>query len=215
MLNRPTTCTRNPGRWAFSMIEVMVAVAILATVMTILASNLYTLNNVRINMKERAVAREIARLMSERIQSENFSQLGTSNTTLGWSWHRRLTPIPGSAVAVNPPLTEDAALPENNLINQGLLQQRSEIRDLSVFLEYYRNTTLMQAMVTAADPATTWREISNSTGTYASSHAFILPETNPLGGSANDPFIMMRIIVRWSAHIGGTQQLELVVAKKQ
>lgn len=215
MLTLPTICPRNPGRWAFSMIEVMVAVAILATVMTILASNLYTLNNARINMKERAVAREIARLMSERIQSENFAQLGTSNTTLGWSWHRRLTPRPGLGAAVNPPLTEDAALPENNLINQGLLQQRSEIRNLSVYLEYYRDTTLMQAMVASAAPATTWREISTSTGSYAGSHAYILPETNPLGSSANDPFIMMRIIVSWSAHIGGTQQLELVVAKKQ
>ena len=215
MLHLPTNCPRNPGRWAFSMIEVMIAIAILATVMTILASNLYTLNNSRINMKERAVAREIARLMSERIQSENFAQLGTSNTTLGWSWHRRLTPIPGFAAAGNPPLTENAALPEHNIIAQGLLQQRSEIRDLSVFLEYYRNTTLMNAMVTSANPATTWREISASTGAYTGSLAFILPETNPLGGSANDPFIMMRIIVRWSAHIGGSQQLELVVAKKQ
>lgn len=215
MLHLPTNCPRNPGRWAFSMIEVMISVAILATVTTVLASNLYSLNQARINMKERAVAREIARLMSERIQSENFAQLGTSNTTLGWSWHRRLTPLPGFAASVNPPLTETAANAEDNLITQGLLQQRSEISNLSVYLEYYRNTTLMQAMVASTDPATTWREISTSTGTYASSLAYILPETNPLADSANDPFIMMRIIVRWTAYIGGTQQLELVVAKKQ
>ena len=30
MLHLPTKCPRNPGRWAFSMIEVMVAIAILA-----------------------------------------------------------------------------------------------------------------------------------------------------------------------------------------
>lgn len=211
----------NPRRQAFSMIEVMVAVAVLATVMTILASNLYTLNNARTTMKERAVAQEVGRLMSERIQSENFNRLGTSDASMAWSLHRRLTPWPGNSTPANPPMTEDG-LPENNLITQGLLQQRSGVRDLRVYLEYYRNTALTIDLLPSADPVLAWREMVTTSGGFIGRTNHMLAEQNPLAailtpggaGVQQPPFIIMRIVVEWSPLIGGTQRHELVIAKR-
>ncbi len=214
MIRQPSNFS-NSGRRAFSMIEVMVAVAVLATVMTILASNLYTLNNVRATMKERAVAQEIARLMSERIQSEVFSNLGTGNTNMGWSWHRRLTPAPGSTNPTNP-LTETAANPSDNLIAQGLLQQPSEIAGLSVFLEYYRQS-LVETMAASGDPAQVWQDVTTTSGAFADDNTHLCPDLNPTNDAQDNSgeFVIIRVIVRWNSRIGGTQQQEFTVAKKE
>jgi type II secretory pathway pseudopilin PulG len=215
MRHLPTLLTRSPGRWAFSMIEVMIALAVLATVMTILASNLYTLSNVRTTMKERAVAQEIARLMSERIQSQVFASLGGSGTEMGWSQHRRLTPAPGSTVPTNP-MTETATNPADNLIAQGLLQQPSEIAGLSVFLEYYRQS-LVETMATSPNPSQVWQEVTTATGAFAGDTTHLCPDLDPIQDARDNPgeFVIMRVIVRWNPRIGGTQQVEFTVAKKE
>lgn len=215
MMRQPSTlCPWNPGRGAFSMLEVMIAFAVLATVMTILASNLYTLSHVRTAMKERAVAQEIARLVSERIQSQVFSSLGTGGSDMGWSWHRRLTPAPGSTAATNP-LTETAANSADNLIGQGLLQEPSGVPGLAVFMEYYR-PTLISAMAASADPAKVWQEVTTATGAFAGDTTHLCPDLNPLKDIQDEPgqFAIIRVIVRWNSSAGGTMQHELNIVKK-
>lgn len=101
------------SRRALTMIEVMISVAILATVLAVLAGNLSTLSVVRQLAKEEAIAQEIITGLVERIQGETFSALGSRNNSLShlnaWSWHRRMTPrYPETNLATEaiPPMTE-------------------------------------------------------------------------------------------------------------
>lgn len=102
-----------------TLLEVMISIAILATVLSILAGNLFTLSTVRQVAKEEAVIQELMTAMLERIQSEPLSNLGVKNEGIShlnaWSWHRRLTPrYPEDKSGVTPPMTEakpTAAIP--------------------------------------------------------------------------------------------------------
>lgn len=106
-------------RHGMTIIEVMISVAILATVLTILAGNIFTLSVVRQVAKEEAIVQELMTGLIERIQSEPLSNLGVKNEGIShlnaWSWHRRLTPrYPEDKTGVIPPMTEvkpTAAIP--------------------------------------------------------------------------------------------------------
>jgi prepilin-type N-terminal cleavage/methylation domain-containing protein len=94
-----------------TIIEVMISVAILATVLTILAGNVLTLSSVRQSAKEEAIVQELMTGLIERIQGEVLGNLGVRNESLShlnaWSWHRRLVPrFPEGAAGVIPPMTE-------------------------------------------------------------------------------------------------------------
>jgi type II secretory pathway pseudopilin PulG len=181
-----------------SLIEVMLSIAILATVLTVLAANVSTLSIVRQVAKEEAIVHELMTNLVERVQGESLANLGSRNSNLGhlnaWSWHRRLHPRwPETASGVIPPMTEDTptapvpavanetnVLPFTNyllpvydssvpprLISPGLLAQRSGIKDLKVYLEYYRQNVLLSAMLDATEPHRTWKEITECSGAYS------------------------------------------------
>jgi hypothetical protein len=226
------------------MIEVMVAIAILATVFSVLAGNIYTLSTARTAAKESAIVQEILRGMAERVQGANFSTLGQNNpnvSNLGaWSWHRRLTARPPSAAVGNPPMTDEIptvtppatatatnVLPFVNclvairdgtgqLISPGLLQERSGVRDLRVFLEYYREAVLVDELATAAQPQQTWRNICTSAGPYAGQNSLIFADDNTMDAAESDAAaVLIRVVVTWTSQAGGTQTRELTIARRQ
>jgi hypothetical protein len=123
--------------------------------------------------------------------------------------------MPGST---NPrgPLTENAKNPEDNILSQGLLQEPAGIDGLSVYLEYYRQS-LIETMASSSDPAKVWQEVTSCSGAYAGDKTHLCPENNPLQDAQNNPgeFVILRVIIRWNAHVGGTQQQEFTVAKKE
>lgn len=95
-----------------TLLEVMISIAILATVLSILAGNIFTLNVVRQVAKEEAIVQELMTALIERVQSEPLSNLGVRNEGVShlnaWSWHRRQTPrYPEDKTGVIPPMTEE------------------------------------------------------------------------------------------------------------
>lgn len=100
------------ARRGMSLIEVMISVAILATVLTVLAANVSTLSIVRQVAKEEAIVQEVMTGLIERIQGEALSNLGVRNDGIShlnaWSWHRRMHPrFPENKTGVIPPMTEE------------------------------------------------------------------------------------------------------------
>lgn len=202
---KPTTVlTRRPPRDGFTLLEVMIVVAILTTGLAFMIGQVYTLNKAQQATRQLARVQELTQVMAERLQGAAWIRLGTSGEP--WSWHRR-----DDAAALNPPLTETAMLsdgvtpdPNHNLIALGLLDTRSGLDNLRVHVEYYRNTVLQ-----GVDSRRTWDT----------------SRTNPFHQMAQDPVqfdlrnvlndIIIRVVVRWNSSSGGQQQHELVLSRRQ
>lgn len=234
-----------------SLIEVMLSIAILATVLTVLAANVSTLSIVRQVAKEEAIVHELLTNLVERVQGESLANLGSRNSNQShlnaWSWHRRVHPRwPETATGVIPPMTEvepTASIPavadETNvlpftnyllpvydksvpprLISPGLLSQRSGIRDLRVYLEYYRQNVILSAILDAAEPHRTWKEITESSGPYAGQNSLIYPDDldgdNAMSlADENNAAVLIRAVVTWTARDGGTRTRELTLARRE
>ncbi len=93
-------------RLGFTVLEVMIAVAVMATALSALVSTIFTLNVAHQGNKETAKAQEIAQLLIERVQGGSWHALGrqmSSQSDLNaWSWHRR----DGAGVTEPVPLSE-------------------------------------------------------------------------------------------------------------
>lgn len=241
-----TSCRR-----ALSLIEVLISVAILATVLTVLAGNVFTLSVVRQVAKEEAIVQELLTSLVERVQGENLASLGSRNINQShlnaWSWHRRLQPRwPETTSGVIPPMTEvtptapvpaianetnvqpfanyllpvyDSSVPPR-LISPGLLAQRSGVRDLRVYLEYYRQNIILSAMLDATEPHRTWKEITEGTGAYAGRNDLIYPDDLDGDNAMNlaqetNAAVIIRAVVTWTSRDGGIRTRELTLARRQ
>ncbi len=232
-----------------SLIEVMISVAILATVLTVLAANIATLSVVRSNAKEEAIVQEILTGMVERLQGESLSNLGQKNDNFShlnaWSWHRRVT-ARWPKTTMNPPMTEDmptttipsvatpdTVLPFSNcllavydkstppqLISPGILAQHSGVKDLKVYLEYYRQEVMLKDLMTATKPHNTWKEICTSTGAYKEKNELIYLDDvegdDRLNlGNVDNAAVLIRVVITWSSRDGGNRSRELTLARRQ
>jgi type II secretory pathway pseudopilin PulG len=143
------------------MIEVMIAMAVMAVALTAAAGNIVSLNQAHTAQREEAAVQVIANQLIERIMGANFAQLGQAIPVNlqadqnAWSWQRRATPLPatiavaynqfdamGAALAtpLNPPLGEYGAAPQfatQDLVQLGIESQLSGISNLRVYVEYY------------------------------------------------------------------------------
>ncbi len=84
---------------AFTIMEVMVSMVILAIVMSAVISGLYSTNMAHRANREMAKVREIAQVMAERIMGAAWGNLGRKMAipgSNGWSWHRRASPAFGA-----------------------------------------------------------------------------------------------------------------------
>jgi prepilin-type N-terminal cleavage/methylation domain-containing protein len=189
----------------FSLIEVMIAVAILATVLTAMAGNIFTLHKSHTATKELAKAQEIAQALAERVQGATWHSLG--QTSEPWSWHRR----EGAAMPMPQPMTDRAVDPNNDLQGMGIIGEPSGIADSKVYLEYY----LMSAFVDPTSAA--WM-----VGTRA---AWQARRADPAFALTQDPAAMyltevtdaviVRVVVTWTSTIGGTQRHEIMFARRK
>ena len=171
---------------AFSLLEVMISIAVLATVLMAVMSSSYTLRQVQRSAKEQSQVEELTTNLAERIMGANWDWIGrnrpdetVNGTTISykkgaWSWHRReprwtgpssarvpLTPLP-----VNNPLREDpmsgqtTLADDDNLVAVGLLKEKTGIENLSVFVEYFRSTLIEDVFnaTTGQAPSNKWRQ---------------------------------------------------------
>jgi prepilin-type N-terminal cleavage/methylation domain-containing protein len=155
------------NRRGFSLVEVVIAMAVMAVALFAAASNILSLNQAHAAQREEASVQVIANQLIERIMGSNFSQLGQAISAASqadqnaWSWQRRATPLPaaiaiqfgqvsvaaGPSVAatpltapLNPPLGEygtDPMYATTDLVQLGIEGQPSGISNLRVYLEYY------------------------------------------------------------------------------
>ena len=175
---------------AFSLLEVMISVAVLATVLTAVMSSSYTLRQVQRSAKEQSQVEELTANLAERIMGANWDWIGrdrpdetVNGTTISykkgaWSWHRReqrwegpssarvrKTPLPVNNPLREEPLSGQTSLAEDdNLVSVGLLKEKTGIEDLSVFVEYFRSS-LIENVFVAGDgqaPASKWRQYAPS-----------------------------------------------------
>jgi len=189
----------------FSLVEVMIAVAILAMVLTAMAGTIFTLNKSHAATKELAKAQEIAQALAERVQGATWHSLGT--TSEPWSWHRR----DGAAMPMPQPMTDQAPDANNDLQTLGIITEPSGLADSRVYLEYY----LMAAFV---DP-------TSSAWMVASRAAWQARRADPTFALTQDPAAMdltevtdaviVRVLVTWTSTIGGTQRHEIIFARRK
>jgi len=188
---------RAPRRDGFTLLEVMIVVAIMSTCLAAMIGQIYTLNQAQQATRQMARVQELAQVMAERIQGAAWVRLGT--TSEPWSWHRRDDPA-----AANPPLSEFAADPNHNLATLGLIQERSGLANVRVHLEYYRNTILL-----GVTDNRTW-----ATNRAVAFHRLLEdPAAFDLRNELND--IIIRVVVRWDPTPGSSQQHEIVLSRRQ
>jgi prepilin-type N-terminal cleavage/methylation domain-containing protein len=176
----------------FSLLEVMIAVAILAVALTALLGNLGTLDSAHVANRETAKAQEIAQVLAERIQGARWTRLGTADEP--WSWHRREPRSASDTPAIRPMTETDttsgwiASAPRlvHNLLLQapsgaglGIEREPSGLDDLAVYLEYYRPA--------ATADAATWSRRAD----------YALAEDPATFSFGETDAALVRIVVRW------------------
>ena len=164
----------------FSLVEIMIAMALLATGMVAVLSNVYSLNAAQIAGREEAKVQILANQMIERVMGANFVSLGQAIGASiqadqnAWSWHRRATCAPGTLAPVNLPMAEnipasDPTYATRDLVALGLEDKPSGVKDLRVYLEYY-SMNVMTDLANAANaglaPLAAWKaEVGDVTKT--------------------------------------------------
>lgn len=185
----------------FTLVEVMIAVAVLAVGMFGVLSMIPTLSSARTLAVEMVIARQIADTLAERIQGAAWRELGGARTTPGtfntnsWSLPRYRS----SVSPLNPPMTEDDADPNHNLITNGIVVQRTGVPNLKVYVEYYTGLIMNDPVASkrATDRSSWYNAISGSTG--------IGNRMTTFNGTAADgiaPSTIVRIIVTWREQNG-------------
>lgn len=224
-------------RDAFTLVEVMISIAMLATILAAVISGSYTLRQSQQATTEQTQVRELTDLVAERIMGANWDWIGrdrpdeetetrivngvatlvtiTNDYRRGaWSWHRRRKPLSATAL---PPLSEDPAVAaEHHLQKVGLIRQPTGIRNLKLYVEYYTSDLLTQVFTASGvnGPFDEWeKQSSAATGADLSYILSEDPETFDL--SKERRALVVRLLVTWTSSAGGERQHQLVFARRK
>jgi prepilin-type N-terminal cleavage/methylation domain-containing protein len=133
----------------FTLIEVMIAVALLATGLGAVLVHYSTLQEQRKATTQRSIAQDVLRQLTERISTANAWDLGDPIPTgspaaikLPWSLARFEDP---TVVSDRDPMTENAPLPGDDLRLLGVIQRPTGLDQIVVFVEYYRGVRVRTA----------------------------------------------------------------------
>jgi prepilin-type N-terminal cleavage/methylation domain-containing protein len=202
-----------PGSAAFTLVEVMIAVAVMCIGMFGVLSMIPTLSKTREGALDLVTIRQMATTVAERIQGTAWKDLAgsrvdqTSGTFNYNAWS--LPRYRDATTPVNPPLTETATDPNHNLITAGIIKGRSGIPDVKIYLEYY-NGNIIGAASTRAQ---FYAAITGTTGVNNRMLSFADDTDTSASGT---PSTMVRIIITWREQNGTpTGTHEIFVARKQ
>lgn len=206
----------HPSLAAFTLVEVMIAVAVLTIGMFGVLSMIPTLSKARESAVEMVIARQLAATIAERIQGTAWKDLGGTTTQIGGAVNINAWSLPryrDKTVPVNPPLTETDPDPNNNLIACAILSQRAGVPDLKVYVEYYdaaraglRDAPDRKSWYDALIVANRW-PISNKIADFSDTLA---------QATLGTPTTVVRIIVTWREQNGSPQNShEIFISRKE
>jgi prepilin-type N-terminal cleavage/methylation domain-containing protein len=206
--NNPSTRPGN-SRSGLSMIEIMIALAILATVLASVSAGIFTLSHSKQAMNEDLAVSDVLRLWSERLMGAEWDWLGrdrVDDTARGaWSWQR---PEIGTAALLPgdySPLTETSATSTDNLTTLLLGGSPSGLRELRLYLEYYRPEILDAGLMT--QPSAVGDQWSHLRATFRL--------TPPIDLRVQQQAVVIRVLARWRTPGGTDRQRELLFARRK
>lgn len=121
---------------AFTLLEVLMSLTILAVGILAVLGHIATLHSVREAAERSTAVENFANEMMERIVGGRWEILGTTDAP--WTLARPYYLPPAGS---NPPMSDDATiapLPVNNLITMGITRSGVGLRNLRVYVDYYR-----------------------------------------------------------------------------
>jgi prepilin-type N-terminal cleavage/methylation domain-containing protein len=120
-------------RQAFTLLEVMISLALLATVLSAVISSIYTLHRTRVMAQEDAESQALGRVFVERIMAESWNNL--HDGVPGRLWKANYV---DDVAAI--PLTAEA------LRAARVVDELPALNDLKVYIEYYPQSALENAI---------------------------------------------------------------------
>ena len=194
------------SRAAFSLIELMIALSILAIGIMAILGNYASMKSSRIAVSDETKIQSTVSSIAERLASEKFSTLGTVGS---WTSGRFFDVISTD----RSPLTEFSTIPLDNLISQGFELNPSGVSNLRVFIEFYRGETSFDVPGVASskkfgllDAGTLGGAYTAISGTGSFSARFSVPlnRTNsrlnaipPYASLAIGDVMLIRILALW------------------
>lgn len=195
------------SRQGLSLLEVMISLAILATVMASVSGGIFSLTTAKRAASEEVLVSNLMHLWSERIIGADWEWLGRDrgdDTVLrgAWTWQR--PEIEGAVLPDCPPLREGVLDPTHSATVQLLSGERSSLGNLALYLEYYQPVALELCFIPIDGAATTstWKDIRA---------AYRL--TPPIDLRQHTDAVVVRLLVTWTSQFGGARQRELVFAR--
>ena len=124
-----------PIAHGFTIIEVMISLSIMAIGISAILSHMMTLKSVREASRDAVILENLVGELVERFSGSRWEVLGT--TASKWSLPRPAIATAGAAG----PMTDSIIPSDNSLISLGILQKPTGIRDLKIYIDYYRGMT--------------------------------------------------------------------------
>lgn len=193
-------------RRALSLIEVMIAMAVLAVALSAAMSALASSVQSNAFAEDREKANDLARLLVERLQSLAWEDLmGGSGPVDTWTAERFAFNAAGAI--------DETGLSETDLISEGVLERPSGLADTEIHIEYYRAlATRQEAAGVNADDGLLERwdgvlggysPIYTNNGPDFGNHATLsncrISGTTDGMGTATEPVpIIIRVLIRWN-----------------
>lgn len=198
---------RELARQGFSLLEVMISLAILATVLSSIGAGIFSLTSAKRSATEETAVSDLMRMWSERIMGGDWEWLGRNRSddplNGAWSWQRPETDVP-LAKGDFPPLREGVKEPNNDAAIQVLGTEHSGLADLHLYLEYYQPIALELCFtpIDGAAARSTWADTRNA---YR-----LMP---PIDLRKQIDAVVVRLSAKWSSANGETRRRELVFAR--
>lgn len=204
----------------FTLVEVMIAVAVLTVGMFGVLSMIPILAKAREGALELVTARQITDTIAERIQGSAWKELGGTTTQTTGAFNVNAWSLPryrDATFPVNPPLTETDVDPNNNLVSSAIIGQRSGVPDLKVYVEYY--DAVKGGLKNAVDRKSWYDAVS---GTAGINNRWLISgkvadfADNTQAQNYLTPTTVIRIIVTWREQNGVPQNShDIFISRKE
>jgi prepilin-type N-terminal cleavage/methylation domain-containing protein len=186
---------RHVSNRGFTILEVMVALALMATTTTLMISNWAGLNEGRRRVIERQQAQALIAEIIERLGTLDWGALGSTGAP--WSQGRFFDRAAGAAIG-RPALQENAASAEDDINAQGLAVGSTGLHDLRIYIEYYHaldlDTTPGLIQPADADAAAFRTRFI----TLANRNASRINSSSPTSSVDTEAPIFIRVLASWA-----------------